>query len=126
MPFIPAVTAPGSPSANPPVGARPLEAPDGALVTVQCEWNGWRSALVRAIDLEDLHWSQPAGAPRALLHARIRCDKVVSGALPHDCAPGMAAHDLLVCILKCRTAAAVYDALARCAGTPATTAGTSG
>ena len=102
-----------------PAGARASDAPDGALVTVQCDWNGWRTALVRATDLEDLHWSQPPGAPRALLHARVRCDRVLSGALPHDCAPGMAAHDLLVCILKCRTAVGVYDALTRFAGTPA-------
>ena len=119
MPFNPPALEPGSLCANPPVGARPVDTPDGALVTVQCEWNGWRTALVRASDLENIHWSQPAEAPRALLHARVRCDRVVSGALPHDCAPGMAAHDLIVCILKCRTAAGVYDALARCAGTPA-------
>ena len=119
MPVTPATAAPGSPCANLPAGARPVDAPNGALVTVQCEWNGWRNALVRAVDLEDIHWSHPAGAPRALLHARVRCDKVVSGALPHDCAPGTAAHDLLVCILKCRTAVDVYDALTRCAGTPA-------
>jgi hypothetical protein len=121
MAFIPAATDPGSPCASLPVDGRPADAPDGALVTVQREWNGWRSALVRAADLEDLHWSQPAGAPRALLHARVRCDRVVSGALPHDCGPGAAAHDLLVCILKCRTAVGVYDALTRCAGTPAGT-----
>jgi hypothetical protein len=119
MPVTPATTAPGSPCTTLTAGARPVDAPDGALVTVQCEWNGWRSALVRAADLEDIHWAQPAGAPRALLHARVRCDKVVSGVLPHDCAPGMAAHDLVVCILKCRTAVGVYDALTRCAGTPA-------
>jgi hypothetical protein len=119
MAVLPALTASGSPSATLPVGAREADVHDGALVTVQCEWNGWRTALVRAADLEDLHWLQPAGAPRALLHARVRCDKVLSGALPHDCAPGMAPHDLLVCILKCRTAVGVYDTLTRSAGAPA-------
>ena len=115
MPITPATADPGSQCTNLHAGDnRPAEAHDGALVVVHGEWNGWRSALVRAADIEGIHWWQPAGAPRPLIHAQVRCDKVVSGDIPHDC--GDAPHHLSVCVLKCRTAPAIYTALSRRAG----------
>jgi hypothetical protein len=114
MPIIPATADSGSPSVNLPGGEPQMESPAGALVVAHGEWNGWRRAVVRVADLEDVHWWQPSGAPRPLLHAHVRCDKVVSGAIPHDC--GDAPHDLFVCILKCGTAPEIYAALSRRAG----------
>ena len=36
---------------------------DESLVRVQEDWWSWRSTEVRMCDLDDLHWSQPKGAP---------------------------------------------------------------
>ena len=83
------------------------------LVVVQGEWNGWRTAVVRAVDLESPHWLQPAGAPRPLLHAYVPCSAIVSGEVAHDC--GSAPHRLHVCVLKKHTAPAMFETLARMA-----------
>ena len=90
------------------------------LVVVQGEWNGWRTAVVRAVDLESPHWSQPGGAPRPLLHAYVPCTAIVSGEVAHDC--GSAPHRLHVCVLKKHTAPAMFETLARMADAQATAA----
>src|SRR5262249_52782636 len=47
----------------------------GFLVPVRCAWNAWRTAEVRLTDLHDIHWFQPPGAPRPLVHAYVDCTK---------------------------------------------------
>ncbi len=84
-----------------------------ALVVVQRDWNGWRTATARVSDLEDIHWSQPSGAPRPLLHAHIRCTEVISGAIPHECHPMSPPHHLLVCLLKSHTSPSVFEELSK-------------
>ena len=86
------------------------------LVVVQREWNGWRTALARVSDLEDVHWRQPTGAPRPLVHAYVPCVNLQSGNILHECDPATAPHHLLVCVLKSHTAADVFEALTRRAG----------
>ena len=81
------------------------------LIPVQREWNGWRLAEVRIKDLQDVHWFQPPGAPRALLHGYVSPSTVVSGDLVQP-SGGAAADRLLVCVIKCHTAAPIYTALA--------------
>jgi len=62
-------------------------------------------------DLQELHWAQPAGAPRALLHAYVSCARIPAGDLPHDCERSLGPHRLLVCILKGHSPASVYAEL---------------
>ena len=81
------------------------------LIPVQREWNGWRLAEVRIKDLQDVHWFQPAGAPRALLHGYVAPSTVVSGDLVQQTG-GEAPDRLLVCVIKCHMAAPIYTALA--------------
>lgn len=84
---------------------------EDTLIPVQREWNGWRLAEVRFKDLQDVHWYQPPGAPRALLHGYVSPSTVVSGDLvepSHEHAPDR----LLVCVIKCHMAAPIYTALA--------------
>lgn len=84
---------------------------DEVLVPVQCGWDNWRLAEVRLKDLEDVHWFQPPGAPRALVHGYVAPSTVVSGTLtaqPADDPPGR----VLVCVIKSHTAAPIYTALA--------------
>ena len=88
---------------------------DGALVVVQGDWRDWRTAMVRLTDLENIHWSQPSGAPRPLIHATVCCETIVSGAIAHEClAP--CSHSLVVCVLRCHTSPWVFEELARRAG----------
>lgn len=95
---------------------RRSEATDGeTLIVVQREWNGWRTAMVMLPDLEDVHWLQPNGAPRALIHAYVSCSKLRSGDLQHNCELMSAPHHLLVCVLKSHTAVYVFEGLARLA-----------
>jgi hypothetical protein len=82
------------------------------LVRVQTDWKDWRTVEVRLRDVTGLHWSQPAGAPHALLHGYILCTSIVSGELPHRCDESSAPHRLLVCALKRRTPLAIYAVLA--------------
>lgn len=83
---------------------------EDTLIPVQREWNDWRLAEVRFKDLQDVHWFQPPGAPRALLHGYVAPATVVSGALAE--APDGSPDDrLLVCVLKCHTALPIYTAL---------------
>ena len=85
---------------------------DDAMVAVQTAWNGWRTAMVHVTDLEAIHWAQPSGAPRPLLHAIVSCDRVVSGAVEHRCQQTPPPHRLLVCLLKCHLPPAVFERLA--------------
>ena len=89
-----------------PVAQRP-----DVLVVVQRDWNGWRKAMAPVTALQGVHWRQPAGAPRPLIHAYVTCDALVSGDVPHECAGGGTPHRLLVCVLKCHTAASVFESL---------------
>jgi len=81
-----------------------------ALVVVQRDWNGWRKAMTPMAALQDVHWHQPAGAPRPLIHAYVSCRELTSGDVPHDCA-GRAPHRLLICVLRQHTAPSVFCAL---------------
>ena len=96
---------------------------DDALVIVQQQWNGWRTATTRLRDLEQVQWKQPAGAPRPLIHAHVRCDRIVSGQLPHDCSSSTHPHEVMICVLKSHTAVDVFDALVRRADRFRTTLG---
>jgi len=86
---------------------------DEALVMVQREWNGWRSAMIRVADLENVHWARPGGAPSPVIHASVRCNRFVAGELPHECHLTPPPHHLLVCLLKRHTATAVFEELSR-------------
>jgi hypothetical protein len=86
---------------------------EDAIVAVQSEWNGWRTAMVRVGNLEDVHWAQPSGAPKPLIHAVVSCDRIRSGEIDHRCELTRPPHHLLVCVLKCHTAASVYEELSR-------------
>jgi hypothetical protein len=90
-----------------------MQAEDRTLIRVQREWDGWRTAEVRLSDLQDVHWFQPGGAPRPLVHGYISCGSVVRGDIPHDCDRTPAPHRLLVCVLKKHTAAGAYSEIAR-------------
>jgi hypothetical protein len=81
------------------------------LIPVQLEWNGWRLAEVHFKDLQDVHWYQPPGAPRALLHGYVLPSMVVSGELVEQ-GHEHPTNRLLVCVIKCHTAAPIYTALA--------------
>ncbi|HUE88141.1 MAG TPA: hypothetical protein VMO26_18870 [Vicinamibacterales bacterium] len=81
------------------------------LIPVQREWNGWRLSEVRFKDLQDVHWFQPPGAPRALLHGYVAPSTVVSGDLVEKTG-GQPPDRLLVCVIKCHMAAPIYTALA--------------
>ena len=93
----------------------PPASPDH-LIAVQTMWNGWRTALVRVGDLENLHWFQPVGAPRALLHAELPCTALRSGSVPHQCDPLTRPHRLMVCVIKSHVTAVIFEALATLAG----------
>lgn len=86
---------------------------ENAIVVVQSEWNGWRTATVRVAHLEELHWAQPPGAPRPLLHALVPCTRLQSGHIAHHCEASAPPHDLLVCVLKSHTQSAVFAELSR-------------
>ena len=89
------------------------------LVVVQSEWNGWQKAMAPLSALEEVHWHQPAGAPRPLIHAYTTCHALVSGSVPHDCAGAGQPHRLLVCVLKSHTAPVAFQHLvARATGQP--------
>ncbi len=94
-------------------GGLPVHAHDDALVVVQREWNGWRTAMVRVSDLEGIHWARPGGAPRPLIHAHVRCNKILSGDIPHECHGAATPHSLMVCLLKSHTAPCVFEELSR-------------
>ena len=84
-------------------------------ICLHADWKAWQSATARFVDIHDLHWHQPAGAPHALVHGYVACTDIVAGQIPHQCDPRTAPHRLRVCILKRHTTADVYAMLARLA-----------
>jgi hypothetical protein len=82
-----------------------------ALVTVRPEWNAWRTAMVRWTDLEGVHWSQPIGAPRQLLHAYVSPKKLLSGNILDQAQA--ASPRIKVCLLRCDTLPSVFQALSQ-------------
>jgi hypothetical protein len=94
---------------------RPLATDPHTLVVVQPEWNGWRTAVARMIDLEEVHWFQPKGALCPLIHAYVSCTTLLSGGIPHECPSTASPHRLHVCILKRHTSACVFELLSRLA-----------
>ena len=95
---------------------------DNTLVAVQCAWDGWQMAAVRVGDLQACHWSQPPGAPRALVHAYVSPSKIVSGNLGLPTAP-TTPDQVLVCVLKSRNTVPSYTFLAALADGSAGSAG---
>jgi hypothetical protein len=83
------------------------------LIRVHESWSGWRSAEIRAVDLEDVHWCQPSGAPHSLVHGWVRCSHLRSRQIQHQCDRASAPHRVLVCVLKRHTLGTVYADLAR-------------
>ena len=86
---------------------------DNAIVAVQSEWNGWRTAMVHVAHLENIYWAQPSGAPRPLIHAVVRCDRLQSGQIAHHCELTRPPHRLVVCVLKSHTQSEVFAELSR-------------
>lgn len=94
-------------------------------ITVQREWDGWRRAEVRLGDLHDVHWLQPPGAPRAIVHGYVSPAALLSGDLQLE--PTSVGRDerLLVCVIRCHVACDAYNALtARARPSPAHVVGT--
>lgn len=88
---------------------------DHRLIEVRGAWNAWRTAEVRIGNLFNIHWFQPAGAPRPMVHAYTFCSDIVTGDIPHACADSPGRHRLLVCVLKRSASPALYNELARIA-----------
>ena len=86
---------------------------DETLIRVHRDWNGCRSAEVRLGDLEQIHWFQPLGAPRPLVHGFVFCSSIVSGDIPHECYRDGVPHRLFVCVLKKHTILSAYAELTR-------------
>ena len=86
---------------------------NATIIRVQSEWNGWRTAGIPLSDLQQIHWFQPNGAPRRLVHGYVSCANITPGELPHNCAGEQSPHRLLVCVLKVHTSEAVYAELER-------------
>src|SRR5688572_11568861 len=82
-------------------------------IFVRREWDGWRTAEVRLGDLQNIHWFQPRGAPRALVHGYISCASITAGSIPHNCELSGRPHRLLVCVLKRHSPPSVYAEIAR-------------
>lgn len=62
-------------------------------------------------DLQEVHWFQPNGAPRRLVHGYVSCASITAGELPHNCTGSP--HRLFVCVIKSHTSEAVYAELER-------------
>jgi hypothetical protein len=90
---------------------------DEEFVTVRNQWNDWRTAMVRVVDLEDIRWAHPAGAPRPLIHATLSCLSLVGSGQFHTC-DGGTAHQLTVCILRRNTAFCIFEDLVARAAAP--------
>jgi hypothetical protein len=87
--------------------------PDPLQIRVTSDWNGWHGAEVRLRDIHGLHWRQPDGAPKPLLHGYVACTDVLNGDMPHQCELRSAPHPLLVCIIRRHTVPALYAELVR-------------
>jgi hypothetical protein len=86
---------------------------DQKLVVVRSEWHVWRTATVALDDLSDVHWAQPPGAPRPLIHAYVPCAAIVGGVLTHDCGISPPPHRLKVCVLRTCNWRTVFENLVR-------------
>jgi hypothetical protein len=82
------------------------------IICVQSEWDGWKTAEVQVPALAGLHWRQPGGAPRPLLHGYIYCSDIINGEVPHACADSDRPHRLLVCVLRRHSLPSTYAELA--------------
>jgi len=105
-----------SPAPSAPRVSLPTRAPlftDMSEVVVQRDWNGWHTASARLGDLEQVHWRQPAGAARPLIHAFVTCSNLLRGDVSHDCTATTPPHRLLICVLKSHTAPMVFEELVR-------------
>jgi hypothetical protein len=91
---------------------------DETLVRVRAAWNSWHTAEVRVGDLSDVHWTQPAGAPRPIIHASISCTGTLADELPHRCSELDDGHRISVCLLKHDCVTPVYLDLALRAEAP--------
>jgi hypothetical protein len=89
-----------------------MSANHARVVQVRNAWCGWWAAEVDFNDLEDIHWFQPHGAPRAIVHAYVQCTKL-RGDIPHRCTATSRPHRLLVCVLKRYAAPSVHSELMR-------------
>jgi len=87
--------------------------PHDLRISVRSAWNGWETAEIRLADLNDIHWLQPTGAPKPLVHGYVSCQCIVEGQIPHDCPGTRPPHRVLVCVLKNHTIASVYTQLTR-------------
>ena len=84
-----------------------------ALIRVHREWNGCGTAEIRLGDLQQIHWYQPPGAPRPLVHGYVSCTSIINGDIRHECSGADAPHRLRVCVLKKHTLPAAYVELAQ-------------
>ena len=99
--------------APPPASAAACPAIEDAIVAVQSEWNGWRTAMVRVTHLEDIHTAQPAGAPRPMICAFVGCDRLRPEQIDHLCSVTPPPHRLRVWVLKSHTRKDVFQELSR-------------
>jgi hypothetical protein len=75
------------------------------VVSVQRQWNDWRSATYWLSDVSDLHWSRMSGgvfapAPQPFVHGYVWCNGMIHGELSHSCSHGPGPHRIKVCITK--------------------------
>jgi len=85
--------------------AAAVAAEPGLVVWVRRQFDDGRHAAYRMDDLSGLHWSSVSGglqrrANREYLHAYVRCDGMIAGALAHSCRHGQGPHRIKVCITK--------------------------
>jgi hypothetical protein len=92
-----------------------MEAHAKPLIRVHDQWDGWRTGEVRFVDLHDVHWFQPVGAPEPFIHAIVLCTNVLTTDIRHECEPSSVPHRIRVCILKTQVPAPMYGELARLA-----------
>jgi hypothetical protein len=86
---------------------------DDISICLHADWRHCQTASARFADLHDVHWHQPPGAPRAMVHGYVDCAHVVRGEIPHKCDPMTTPHRLHVCVLKRCTIPMVWAELAR-------------
>ena len=85
----------------------------GIIIRVHHEWNSWRYADVPLVALEDVHWFQPVGAPRPLVHAFVSS---VSVGIPQSIDHNENRRRSRVCVLREHALASVYQQLVRRSG----------
>ena len=68
--------------------------------------------MVPVAHLENIHWAQPFGARRPLIHAIVWCNRLESGRITHEC-DRTSPHRLVVCVLKSHTQPEVFEELSQ-------------